>query len=99
VINWYSVLVNSFWVVGLSLLLAALSYHYWQAQVKQRPLRQQLNHLSFNVAFWLSFSLVGVGLAGTGQQTWEIGLWSLFTLYCLFNLALLLRHNPAGEQE
>jgi hypothetical protein len=86
VINWYSVFINSFWISGLSLLLAALSYHYWVAQVAERPLRQQLNATSFNRAFWLAFALVGIGLAGTSQRSWEIGIWVLFTLYSLINL-------------
>jgi hypothetical protein len=91
VINWYSVFINSFWISGLSLLLAALSYHYWVAQVAERPLRQQLNTSSFNRAFWLAFALVGIGLAGTSQQTWETILWVVFTLYSLVNLALMFR--------
>jgi hypothetical protein len=99
VINWYSVIVNSFWIAGLSLLLAAFSYHYWLAQVTERPLRHQLNQVSFSRPFWLSFGLVGIGLAGTSLQTWETGLWSLFTLYCLYNLVYHFRHNPTGEQE
>jgi hypothetical protein len=91
VINWYSILLNSFWIGGLSLLLAALSYHYWAAQIAARPLRQQLNTRSFNRAFWLAFALVGIGLAGTSQQSWEVAIWILFTLYSLFNLGLTLK--------
>jgi hypothetical protein len=67
--------------------------------VPQLPLGQQLGQPSFNRAFWLSFGLVGIGLVGTSRQAWETGLWSLFTLYCLFNLALLLRQQPTGEQK
>jgi hypothetical protein len=98
VINWYSVFINSFWIVGLSLLLAAVSYHYWLAQTLKRPLRQQLNQPSFNKVFWISFGLVSIGLLGTSQQTWEMIIWGFFTLYCLFNLAQHLRHPTTSEQ-
>lgn len=95
-INWYSVVINSFWIAGLSLLLAAFSYYYWLAQVKQQPLRQQLNNVSFGRFFWVSMGLVSIGLAGTSNQTWEMGLWSLFAIYCLFNLILIVRQTATG---
>ena len=98
-INWYSVIINSFWIAGLSLLLAAFSYYYWLAQVEQQPLRQQLNGVSFGRFFWLSLGLVSIGLAGTSDQTWEMGLWGLFAIYSLLNLILIVRQMMAGAKE
>lgn len=91
VIDWYSVIVNSFWILGLAILLAAFSYHYWLAQAESRSLKEQLNQSSFPRFFWISFVFVGIGLAGTSQRTWETVIWILFTLISLVNVVLFDR--------
>lgn len=85
VINWQSVIVNSFWVMGLALLLAAFSYHVWLAHEQSRRLRDQFNHPTFQRLYWLSFVFVGIGLAGTSQKTWEMIVWIIFTLFSAVN--------------
>ncbi len=91
VINWFSVFINSFWILGLAVLLASFSYHYWQAGEEKRPLKAQLDSPSFLAAFWSGFILIGIGLAGTSGQIWETSIWTFFTLLCLYNLITLVR--------
>lgn len=79
-----SLILNSCWILGLALLLAAFSYHYQQAVEQERPLIQQLGLRSFGVAAWISLALVGVGAAGTSRQTWEAIVWILFILYAVW---------------
>lgn len=76
-IDWRSLIFNAFWIVGLAVLLAGISYHYWEASQERRPLREQLNQLSFSRVFWISFILISVGLAGTSQRLWETAIWLL----------------------
>lgn len=90
VIDWYSVFINLFWIMGLAILLAAFSYHSWLARVAERPLKVQLNQPAFQAAFWLSFLLIAIGLAGTSQRAWEIAVWTIFALLSLYNLFTLL---------
>ncbi len=80
-----SVLFNSFWILGLSLLLASLSYHHYQAQRSERSLREQLSTRSFLLSAWSSAALVGVGLAATSTRLWETVIWIAFTLYSIVN--------------
>lgn len=87
VINWPSIIINSFWIIGLAILLAAFSYHYWLAHEENRRLRDQLNQPTFQQLYWLSFVLVGIGLAGTSQKTWEMIIWMIFTLLSVVNTA------------
>ena len=87
VINWPSVIINSFWIIGLAILLAAFSYHYWLANEENRRLRDQLNHPAFQQWYWLSLVFVGIGLAGTSQKTWEMAIWIIFTLFSVVNTA------------
>ncbi len=91
VIDWFSIFINSFWIIGLAILLAAFSYHYWAANNSQQSLRAQLGGVPFLKAFWLSFTLIGVGLTGTSQQIWEYAIWTFFTLLSLYNLFTLFR--------
>ncbi len=85
-INWQSILFNSSWVLGLAILLAALSYHYWVAGHENRRLRVQLDQPSFLRFFWLSMALIGIGLAGTSKNWWEIIIWILLSLFSLLNI-------------
>jgi hypothetical protein len=85
-INWLSLFLNSLWILGLAVLLAALSYHYWLAIEGGQPLRLILQGRSFQRFAWLGLALVSAGLAGTSQQLWERIVWILFTLYSAFNL-------------
>ncbi|MFO7682815.1 MAG: hypothetical protein R6X34_22480 [Chloroflexota bacterium] len=91
VINWFSVFINLFWVVGLAVLLAAFSYHAWLAGEEERPLKLQLNQTAFQKYFWLSVALIAIGLAGTSQRTWEILIWTIFTLISIYNLFTLFK--------
>lgn len=80
-----SVLYNSFWIVGLALLLAAFSYHYDRAQRSDRPLRTQLGARSFVIVAWTSMLLVSIGLAATSTRWWETIIWSAFAIVSAVN--------------
>jgi len=73
-IDWWSVVTNSFWIFGLAVLLAAFSYFYWLGGQENTPLRQQLGKPSFLRVFAIALVLVGIGLAGTSQTIWETAL-------------------------
>lgn len=90
-INWQSVIFNSLWIFGLALLLAAFSYHYWDASQHGRSLRTQLSHSSFLRFFWLAIFLVSIGLIGTSQQLWEMVTWGGLALFALFSIYTLSR--------
>ena len=95
-INWQSVIFNSLWILGLAVLLAAFSYHYWVASVSKRPLREQLRQPNFLRLLWVALLLVCLGLVGTSQQTWEMIVWGVMALLALVNIAGLSR-KPAQQ--
>lgn len=82
-INWQSVILNSFWIFGLALILAAFSYHYWLAGQENRQLRLQLSSPGFLKPIWLGLAIIGIGLTGTSQETWEMLLWGVLTLIAI----------------
>ena len=94
-IDWYSLLVNSFWILGLAIILAAGSYHHWLAGEHKRSLRAQFSRPSFQLPAWAGFCLVCLGLAGTSSRIWETIIWMIFGLIGLFygvQSGLALRH-------
>jgi hypothetical protein len=92
-INWQSVIFNSFWIIGLAALLAAFSYSYWLADQDGRRLRAHLGEIGFQRTLWLSLALIGTGLAGTSRDNWEIVIWVIFTLIALVILLTSFRKS------
>ncbi len=90
-INWQSLIFNSFWILGLASLLAAFSYSYWLSEQNGYSLRVQLGEIGFQRALWLSLIFIGIGLVGTSRFTWESIIWGIFTLIALVILLTQFR--------
>ena len=85
-IPWLPVLFNGLWILGLAVLLADLSYHYWLAHEEGQRMRAQLGRPAFLSFAWLGLALVAAGLAGTSDRVWELLIWVLFGLFCIVQL-------------
>lgn len=84
-INWTALLFSSLWILGLSVLLAALSYHVWQAGEQQRSLTAQLNQSSFLKSAWVGLAFIAAGLLGSSRSLWETAVWLLILGVSLVN--------------
>ncbi len=85
-INWVYVFINAFWIVGLAILVATVSFHYWQAAQEKRPFAAQLNQAFHQRTVWIGFVLITIGLAGSSNLLWESIVWGVMALLALFNL-------------
>jgi hypothetical protein len=90
-ISWQSVIFNGLWILGLAIMVAASSYHYWLAGQENRQLRLQFSERGFLKPIWLGLVFIGIGLIGTSQQSWEMAIWSVLTLIALIILIGLFR--------
>lgn len=87
---WWTVAANTFWILGLAITLAALSYHYWEAVELKHPFRQQWQTLSFQLAAWLGLALVCLGVGSASQPGWgRIG-WFVLAGLCWLNWLFVL---------
>jgi hypothetical protein len=86
VIDWISLLFHITWILGAAVILAAFSYHHWQANRQQQPLRQQLRSPAFTRSLWVGFALITLGLAGTSPTTWETIIWGILFFIVLYQL-------------
>ena len=90
-IDWLTVVAHGFWIAGLALMLAALSYHYWLAEQTGHSLREQLAGPSFQRVFVGGLMLVGIGLSGVSRQPWQLVLSAAVVVASALMLALLWR--------
>lgn len=98
-INWTSVVANSFWIVGLAFILAGLSYYYWLAGQTGRSFQEEIGNLPFQRVAVSGLLLVGIGLLLTADKMLQIVPAAALIIVCLISLATLLRqrhHNRPG---
>jgi hypothetical protein len=63
VIDWFFVAINFLWILGLSTILAAFSYHTWRHQVTGRPLALQFRARAWRLSFDGGVVLVALAVA------------------------------------
>ena len=81
-IDWYFVLMHGLWILGLSVVLAACSFHVWLRRELNRTFLQEIRAPSFRLASSAGLLLVALGLVLLGgSRWWERPLW--FLLGCL----------------
>ena len=76
-IDWWALLHNSFWVLGLALLLGTLSLAHYEASRSQVRLRRELAKSGFQLALNTGTMLFCLGLLFSSQAWWEYVLWGL----------------------
>ncbi len=80
-IDWGYVVTNSLWILGLSMILAAFSYHDWLARESKQSRRDLLQRPSWRLPFSTGMLLFCLGL-GLGREAtwWEQSLWGVLAI-------------------
>ena len=79
-IDWPHVALNALWILGGAVILAALSYTSWLAQVRGLPTRQLLGGSVFQLPLSIGLSLVSFSLFFLSRGWLERVLWAAFTV-------------------
>ncbi len=74
-IDWRLVGFSALWIVGLAVVLAALSFADYRRAEARRRLRDVLRQPAYQLAVNLGLTLVCLGLTGSGRAWWEALLW------------------------
>lgn len=92
-IDWYGVFHNALWVLGLAVVLAALSYADWRrgTQTPKQSLRQALSQPGFQAAFCLGMVLFCTGVALGSHRWWEVVAWALLALLFVWQAVIAWR--------
>jgi hypothetical protein len=91
-IDLWFVASNSLWILGLSILLAVLSWASWAASLSEDArgmpaFRAALARPGAQRAAWLGAALFCAGMAATGRGWWERVLWGALALIGLARAA------------
>ncbi len=91
-IDWYFVGVNSLWILGCAVILAAVGYHHWLAEQTGRRLREVFRLRSWHLPFWVGMLLVSLGF-GLAREAgwWERVLWASLGVSFVWRLVQTLR--------
>jgi hypothetical protein len=81
-IDWRLVGFSALWILGLSVLLATLSFADYTAHVERVRVRDALRRRSYQAAMFAGLMLFAAGVAGAAHSWWETTLWAL--LGCAF---------------
>ncbi|MEE8391334.1 MAG: hypothetical protein V3S14_11145 [Anaerolineae bacterium] len=76
-IDWTGLTFNGLWVLGAAVILAALSFSYYEAQRRGERLRTRLAAPGFQAGCSVGLILISMGLALIGPRWWERVLWGL----------------------
>ncbi len=79
-INWLHLLYNLLWIVGLAIIVAALSYVNWLAGVRRERLRTLLGQAVFQFPFNVGLTMVSLGLFFLERGRIERIVWGVFAL-------------------
>lgn len=86
------------WVLGLSILLAGVSWGHWEAMVTRRRHREVLGQPGYRMVFSLGLALFTLGLALNPSRWWEPYLWGAFCLYFVVDVVLAARGRWAARE-
>lgn len=90
-IDWWMVLANSLWILGLSTLLAAFGYHDWLAKETGRRRRNLFKEKSWQVPWTLGMFLTSAGwMLSQGHPWWEQAPWLGLTAWFGWKMASVL---------
>jgi hypothetical protein len=77
-IDWAYLGAHFLWIFGLSLILAALSYHTWLSQEMRRPFSAQFRERSWQLAVNVGLSLMALSITVMPRnERWFIRLIAL----------------------
>ena len=94
-IDWASLAFNGLWVMGVAVILAALSHSSYEAQRQGERLRTQLAAPGFQAWLSVGLALISLGLALIGPRWWERVLWGLFCVTSVWQLWIAWREWKA----
>ena len=90
-IDYWNLLANSLWILGLATLLATLSWSHWRASEENVKFRTILARRKVRQALDLGLCLFCAGLAATASSWLERILWGVLAIAWFVQVCLAQR--------
>ena len=94
-IDWYNLVMNSFWILACAIALAMLSYASWEASALKVKFLARLKQPQYQIILNIAGLLFCIGLAGTSDVVWQQILWGLLGLG--FVLQIVMEFKKSRE--
>ena len=98
-IDWRMVAFASLWIIGLAVLLTAISFAYYTTQVRGGRLREELRNSGYQVAINGGLALFSTGLLGSANTWWERFAWGLLAIAFLYYSVICWRNKRVQGRE
>ena len=82
-IDWYSVGFSALWILGLGLVVAALSFAYYLAEQQEQRFKQALEIPACRIMIDLGLVFFALGWTGSVSSIWERIVWAVLVLLFL----------------
>jgi uncharacterized membrane protein len=99
VIDIQSVILNSLWILGLSVILATWSYARYTAYRSGLKVRSKLDELRYAIALDVGLILFIGGMAGTEDRWWARLLWVLIGAAVLIEMGYRVYNERSREED
>jgi len=96
-IDFAGVFANLLWIVGLSVLLAAWSYAYYEAGIAQQKTLAKLQEFGYALVVDFGLLLFVAGMVATEDRWWARGVWGVGSLMVLFDMVQQVRQPRPPE--
>lgn len=94
VIDWPKVATNALWILGLSIVLAAFSYHDWLAAETGRTWRELFKRRSWRLPATGGFALTCAGWAlAQAAYWWTKAGWAALAVWFAWKFVGAARHR------
>ena len=93
------VLANGLWILGLAVILAALSWASWVAHEQKRTFIRVLGQADSQRALCGGLALFCAGLAATGYRPWMQVIWGLLAAVWLGLFVWTFWRKVDGNEE
>ena len=97
-IDWYGLAANGLWIAGLSVIVAAFSYHDWVARETKQRRRDLCRQRSWQLPWTTGMCLTCAGW-GLSQASWwwETLLWLALGGWFAWDLVRLLAAHQRAD--
>jgi hypothetical protein len=96
-IDWFDVLANALWILGLAVLLTAFSLAHWLASRSQETLRQTLMEPRFRLAIAAALVLFALGPLLGVEPWWHKIAWAGVLALAAWEVIVARRDWRSGQ--
>jgi hypothetical protein len=97
-IDWFNVLANALWILGLAVLLATVSLAHWLGGLKKKPLRQVLLGPDFHLVAAIGILVFALGFVLLVTPWWHKVPWVGIMALSMWQGVVAWRDRP-GQPE